>query len=83
MSEMASEVRQGFDNLADAVRTLAGCIAAVAAGAHTDTKGDQRDMAAVFFLDAQDRFSDILRKMDPKLQAEFENYITALCRGKR
>ena len=83
MSEMASEVRAGFDNLADAVRTLAGTMASVAAAAHTDTLGNQRNMAAVIFADAEDRFGDLHKKLDPRLRQQLESWLDGLCRTKR
>jgi hypothetical protein len=43
---------------------------------HTDSKGDQRDFAAVLFSDVQQRFADVDRKLEPKRQEELETYIT-------
>jgi hypothetical protein len=83
VSEMASEVRAGLDNLADAVRTLAGTMAAIAAQGHTKSLGDQRNMAAVMFADAEARFPDILRRLDKKGRDQLESYIDAICKGKR
>lgn len=81
--EYVSETREGMDNIADAVRTLAGVMASVAAGMHTDTTGDQRNMACVIFTDACERFGDVHRKLDPKRQSELESWIDGICRGKR
>jgi len=81
--EYVSETREGMDNIADAVRTAAGALCQIAAGQHTTTPGDQRNFAAVLYEDARTRFAEVTRKMDPKKQAELENWITAICRGKR
>jgi hypothetical protein len=83
MGEYVSETREGMDNIADAVRTLAGVMASVAAGMHTATPGDQRNMAGVIFADAQERFGDVLKKLDPKSQKQLEQWLDGLCRGKR
>ena len=80
---MASEVRAGFDNLADAVRTLAGTMASLAAAPHTDTLGNQRNMAGVIYADAQARFSDVLRKLDDKTQKDLESWLAGLCKSRR
>jgi hypothetical protein len=81
--EIASEVREGLENLGDAVRTLAGVMASVAAAAHTDTLGNQRNMAGVIFADASERFGDVLKKLDAKSQAELEKWLAGLCKSKR
>jgi hypothetical protein len=83
VSEMATEVREGFDNLADAVRTLCGVMASIAAGQHTHNPGDQRNMAAVIFADASERFGDVHKKLDPKLQKQMESWLDGLCKTKR
>jgi hypothetical protein len=83
VSEMASEVRAGLDNLADAIRTLAGTIASSAAGMNTKTPGDQRNMAGVIYVDADQRFSDVMRKLDDKTRLELSSWIEGLCKGKR
>ena len=69
--------------IADALTTVAGALCPIAAGAHSDTEGRQREMAAVFFKDAEGQFKDVLRKMDPELQRKLESYIDGICRGKR
>ena len=79
---VVSELREGMDNLADAVRTLAGAMCQIAAGMNVQTVGDQRNMAAVFHEDARTRFADVHRKLDPKLKAELEAYVTSVCKGK-
>ena len=83
MPEYVSETREGMDNIADAVRTLAAVMASIAAGMHTDKLGDQRNMAGVIFADAKERFGDVMRKLDPKKQEELEAWLTAMCKGKR
>jgi hypothetical protein len=83
MPEYVSETREGMDNIADALRTLAGVMASVAAGMNTDTVGDQRNMAGVIYSDANERFGDVLKKLDPKSQVALETWITGLVMGKR
>jgi hypothetical protein len=61
--EYVTETREGMDNIADAIRTLAGVMASVAAGTNTKTLGDQRNMAGVIYADAQERFGDVLKKL--------------------
>ena len=78
-----SETREGMDNIADAVRTLAGVMASIAGGMHTETTGEQRDMAGVIYADAHERFGDVLRKLDPKKQEELEQWLNGLCKAKR
>jgi hypothetical protein len=76
VSETASLIAEALEGLAAAVCTFA-------AGMHTDSKGDQRDFAAVLFADVEQRFADVDRKLDPKRQEELETYITKLCQGKK
>jgi hypothetical protein len=83
VDEYVSETREGMDNIADAIRTLAGVVASVAAAAHTDTLGNQRNMAGVIFADAQQRFGDVLGKLDDKTRKELEAWIGGLCKSKR
>lgn len=83
VSEIASEVREGLDNLADAVRTFAGVMASCAAGMNTESPGYQRQMAGVIYQDAQERFGDVLKKLDEKSRADLHKYIDGLCKGKR
>jgi len=81
--DLVSETREGMDNIADAVRTLAGVMASIAAGMHTDTLGNQRNMAGVIYADAQQRFADVLRKLDPEAQKQLESWLDGLCKGKK
>ena len=83
MGEYVTETREGMDNIADAIRTLAGVMASVAAGQTTKTPGDQRNMAGVIFADAQERFQDVMKKLDPKKRDELERFIDGICKGKR
>jgi hypothetical protein len=82
-AEYVTETREGMDNIADAIRTLAGVMASVAAGANTKTPGDQRNMSGVIYADAAERFGDVMKKLDPKKREELETFIAGLCRGKR
>lgn len=83
VTEMASEVREGLENVADAVRTVAGALASIAAGMHTTNSSDQRDMAGVIYTDATERFADPLKKLDAKKRAELESFINGLCKAKK
>jgi hypothetical protein len=81
--EYESAVADAMNNIADALRTCAGVFASVAAGANTQSPGDQRNMAGVIYADAQERFGDVLKKLDPKTQKELEAWLDGLCKGKR
>jgi hypothetical protein len=83
VSEYVSETGEAINNLAEAVRTLAAVFASVAASKNTGTLGDQRNMAGVIYADAEQRFADILRKLDKRTRAELESWIDGLCKGKR
>ena len=83
MPEYVSETREGMDNIADALRTLAGVMASIAAGANTKTPGDQRNMAGVIFTDASERFGDVLRKLDDKTRLQLETWLDGLCKAKK
>jgi len=81
--EYESNVAEAINNLADAVRTCAGVFASIAAAAHTANVGHQRDMAGVIYADAQQRFADVLRRLDKTRQAELEKWLDGLVKGKR
>ena len=83
MSEYESAVAEAGSNLADALRTLAGVMASVAAGMNTETPGDQRNMAMVIFEDAKERFADVHRKIDPKELKKLEAFIDNICKAKK
>jgi hypothetical protein len=83
MPEFVSETREGMDNIADAIRTLAGTFAAIAAAAHTNNTGDQRNMTMVFYEDAVARFGDVHRKLDPEQRKQLEAFIDGLCGVKK
>jgi hypothetical protein len=83
VSAYESEAREGMDNIADAIRTLAGVMASCAAACHTDTLDNQRNMAGVIYADAQERFGDVLKKLDDKTRRELEAWLAGLCRTKR
>lgn len=83
MTEFEHGVADAINNLADAVRTVAGVFASCAASAQTQNPYDQRQMASVIFSDAQERFGDVLKKLDKKTRDELERWIDGLCRGKR
>ena len=82
MPEYVSETREWMDNIADAIRTLAGVMSSVAAGMNTDTPGDQRNMAGVIFADASERFGDVMKKLDAKSQKQLEQWLNGLCKGR-
>ena len=81
--DVASEVRAGLDNLADAVRTHAAVMASLAAVEHSRDYGDQRNMAMVIFEDARQLFQELHDRIDPKRKQELDSYIEGLCKGKR
>lgn len=83
VTEFEHGVSEAINNLADAVRTVGGVMASVAAGMNTETVGDQRNMAGVIFADASERFGDLLKKLDPKQRQQLEGWIDGLCKGKR
>ncbi len=76
---VVSEIREGLDNVADAVLTLASVGAQIAAASHSRDYSDQRDMASVFYADALSRFGDVIRKMTPQQKANLEQFITEMC----
>jgi hypothetical protein len=81
VTEFEHGVADAINNLADAVRTFAGCMASVAAGMNTDTVGDQRNMSGVIYADAHERFGDVLKKLDPKERKKLESWIDGFCKG--
>jgi hypothetical protein len=81
--EYVSETREGMDNIADAIRTLAAVFASLAASAHTNNPGDQRNLAMVIFEDATARFEDVHRKVDPNTIKQLETWIDCFCKAKR
>lgn len=84
MPEYVTETREGMDNIADAIRTLAGVMASVAAGLNENIEPKaQRDMAGVIYADAQERFGDVLKKLDPKKRQELDSWLSGLCKGRR
>jgi hypothetical protein len=83
MPEYEAEVAEAIAGLADAVRTVAGVFASVAAAAHTNNPGDQRNMAMVIYEDAVTRFGDVHRKADPAALKQLEAWIDGLCQKKR
>lgn len=80
---VVSEIREGLDNNADALLTLASAICQIAAASHSKDYGDQRNMAGVFYADAISRFGDVMRKMTPQQKQELDTFISNLCRGTR
>ena len=81
--EYASEVAEAMHRLADVGELLAGGLFAIAAGCHTDTLGNQRNMAAVFHSDALNRYGDIWKKLDEKQRQDLEKFISSVCKGSR
>ena len=59
MSEIASEIAASIDRAADAFASLAGVIAYLAAMDHSETAGEQRQLAAVIFHTAAQRFGGV------------------------
>lgn len=82
MSEYESAVATAIQYLVEAIRTHAGVMASCAASAHVDNPYDQRNMAAVIYTDAQERFADPLKKLNKRQRDDLERYIQGLCKGK-
>jgi hypothetical protein len=80
---VATELREGMENVADALRTLAGAVCTVAAKEHSGTKGEQREFAAVLYSHCESRFGDVLRKLEPRQVEAMTNFIDEMCKGKR
>jgi hypothetical protein len=78
-----SEVAQSIERLADMVELVADGLFAIAAGCHTDTLGNQRNMTAVFKSDALERYGDVLKKLTPDQAKQLESFVDGLCKGKR
>ena len=82
VSEYASEVAQSIERLADMAELIADGLFVCAAGAHTDNLEAQRNMAAVFREDAQDRYRDVLRKLNPAQRKQMGEFINEFCKSK-
>ena len=78
-----SEVAQSIERLADMAELIADGLFAIAAGCHTDTLGNQRNMAAVFRADADNRYGDVLKRLSDDQRKQLESFVDGLCRGKR
>ena len=85
-SEIAEAIRDhtnAVHRLAEMVELVADGLFAVAAGCHTDTLGNQRNMTAVFRADADNRYGDVNKRLTDDQQQQLSNFIDGLCRGKR
>jgi len=83
VSDVASEIADAIRRLADVGELIADGLFACAAGCHTDTLGNQRNMTAVFRADALDRYADVLKKLSPEQKKQLETFVEGLCKGKR
>lgn len=83
VSEYASEVAQSIERLADMAELIADGLFAVAAGTHTDTLGNQRNMTAVFRADADQRYGDVLKRLTDDQRKQLESFVDGLCKGRR
>ena len=83
MSEYESAVANAMNNVADALRTLAGVGASIAAAAHTTNAYDQSQVAAAIYTMARDKYGDILDKLNKRQRADLERFITGLCKPAR
>ena len=83
MPEFEFAATEAMNNIADAIRTLAGVMASIAASPHTNTLPNQRQMAGVIYQDALERFGDVLKKLDDKKRAELETWLDGLCKAKK
>ena len=82
MSE-SSEAAEAIHRLCDVAEQIAGGLFAIAAGRHTDTLGNQRNMAAVFASDAANRYGDVWKKLDERQRQDLERFIANICKAKR
>ena len=78
---VASEIREGLENLADAVRTLAGSMATIAAAQHSENHADQVRKAGSIFREAEERFADSLGKLTAVQKEQLGSFIDQLCKG--
>lgn len=78
--EYVSEAREGMDNIADALRTLAGSICLLAAGQHTKSVPDQRDQGEAFYVYAVTRFAELTRKLDNERRDQLNAFIDGMCK---
>ena len=83
VSDYASEVAASIERLTDMVELLADAGFAIAGGIHTESPADQRNMAAVFKQDALNGHRDVLRKLTDEQRKDLDEYILAMCKGKR
>jgi len=81
--EIASEIADAIRRLADVGELIADGLFACAAGCHTDTLGNQRNMTAVFRADAETRYADVLKKLSPEQKKQLESFVDNLCKGRR
>lgn len=59
MPEIASEIAEALSRLADEVACVSGSLAYMAAGKHSGTAGEQRQLAAVIYHTARKRFGGV------------------------
>ena len=83
MSEYEASVAHAMNNIADALRTLAGSLASIAAAAHTSNPYDQSQAAAAIYMQAEDRYGDILKKLNKRQRADLEQWLGELVRPKK
>ena len=78
---VASEIREGLENLADAVRTLAGSMASIAAAQHSENHADQVRKGASIYREAEERFADTLTKLTAVQREDMARFIEGICKG--
>ena len=78
-----SEVASSIERLTDMVELLADAGFAIAGGIHTSTTSDPRNMAAVLKQDALNHHHDVLRKLTDKQRKDLDEYILAMCKGRK
>ena len=78
--EIASEIAGALDRVSDSFLTFAGIAAYIAAAEHTETAGEQRQLAAVMFHTARQKFGGVKYDGQHIDQATIEELDAMWCR---
>lgn len=79
----SSEAADAIHRLCDVAEHIAGGLFAIAAGMKTQHLGEQRNMAAVFAADADERYGDVWKKLTDEQRKQLDNFVQTICKGKR
>jgi hypothetical protein len=80
---VVSRIEEALDRQTDATYALLGGLCQIAAGMHTTTLGDQRNMAAVFFADASNHFRELEGRVSREDAERLRNFVDGICKGAR